>query len=267
MKFTDTHAHLDSFENSGEISEILRRARAAGVERIIACSTNPSNWRVYEKLARENPDNVFWQAGIHPSDISPEDDLSLDALSTYFIDAGKAGAPVAIGEIGLDFYRLPSDRAEIEKIRARQIEIFSRQLGIAADLNLKVCVHARESLPECVGEIEKSGLNFENVVFHCYSGTAQQLRELNLRGARASFTGIITYKNSDEMRKAMLAQGLGMLMLETDCPYLAPAPFRGKPCEPSMLVKTAECAAELFGTSVDEIASRTEENVRGFFGI
>lgn len=266
MKLIDTHAHLDSFQKEGKLAEVLANAKENNVERIIACSTTPSDWILYSEMSAQNQ-NIFWQAGIHPTEIAENDDIALDALSSLFIENKKHSAPVAIGEIGLDFYRLPNDEEEAEKIKKRQREIFGRQLRIAADFNLKVCVHARESLDACVEEIEKSRLNFANVVFHCYSGSAKQLLELNERGARASFTGIITYKNADEMRKAMLAQGLETVMLETDCPYLAPVPYRGQVCEPAMLSKTCEAAAEIFGVDKEYLADASTNSAESFFAL
>lgn len=266
MKLIDTHTHLDSFQKEGKLAEVLANAKENNVERIIACSTTPSDWILYSEMSAQNQ-NIFWQAGIHPTEIAENDDIALDALSSLFIENKKHSAPVAIGEIGLDFYRLPNDEEESEKIKKRQREIFGRQLRIAADLNLKVCVHARESLDACVEEIEKSRLNFANVVFHCYSGSAKQLLELNERGARASFTGIITYKNAAEMRKAMLAQGLETVMLETDCPYLAPVPYRGQVCEPAMLSKTCEAAAEIFGVDKEYLADASTNSAESFFAL
>ena len=262
MKLTDTHAHLDKFANDGTLADVLARARAAGVERIITCATTPHEWKLYREIASENA-GVFWQAGIHPTEIADGADTALDALPALFLD--DPFAPVAIGEIGLDYHFLPDDRAEAEKAKSRQREIFARQLRIAADLGKKVCVHARDSLADCIAEIERAKLDFSNVVFHCFAGTPQRLRELNERGARGSFTGIITYKSAGEMREAMLAQGLEKLMLETDCPYLAPAPHRGKTCEPWMVSETAKAAAELFGVSAECLAEQTEQNIREFF--
>ncbi len=264
MKLTDTHAHLEGFERRGELEGVLSRARGAGIERIVACSTSPGDWAAYSKIS-ERHSEISWMAGIHPTDITDSSDDALDALPSLFISGGKSD-PIGIGEIGLDYYRLPADPEEAENIKTRQRRIFSRQLRIAADLGLKVCVHARNALEDCIAEMEKARFNFSNAVFHCFSGTPLQVAELNRLGARASFTGIITYKNAGQMRGSMLKQGLGYLMLETDCPYLAPVPYRGKACEPFMLSQTAKAAAEIFGVSEDYIARATSQNARDFFG-
>ena len=262
----DTHAHLDHFISDNTIADVISRAKNIGLERIITCSTCPEDWTIYANLAKDFPE-VSWQAGIHPTEIKDSDDLALDALSSLFIQSNNTPTPVAIGEIGLDFYWLPKDPEEAEKIKARQLEIFTRQLNIASDLNTKVCVHARNAVRETINTIEVSNLPFSNVVFHCFSGTKEEIIELNERGARASFTGIITYKNAEEMRQAMLTQPLELLMFETDCPYLAPTPHRGKKCEPSMLPITIETASQIFQKPVDYIKEISTQNAKNFFGI
>ncbi len=266
MRLIDTHAHLDKFINDGSVEEIISRATTVGVEKIVACSTSPEEWALYARAARRFPE-IAWQAGIHPSEIKDTDDIALDGLSSLFIPSSDTPIPVAIGEIGLDFYRLPKDEREAEKIKTRQLEIFLRQLNIAADLDTKVCVHARSAVRESIDAIEKSNLDFSNVVFHCFAGTPNELIELNERGARASFTGIITYKNADEMRKAMKAQPLNMLMFETDCPYLAPTPKRGQICEPAMLTLTVTEAAKILDLDANYLADLTAENAKEFFSI
>lgn len=267
MKFVDTHAHLDCFVENGNIDEILKNANNHNVEHIITCSTTPSDWIIYEDLAKKHPNKIYWQIGIHPTEIGDDADLALDALSTYFIDTSTPQAPVAIGEIGLDFYRLPDDQSQAKKIIDRQYQIFRRQLNVAVDFDLKVCIHARNAVSECITEIKNSGLNFENVVFHCFSGTLDELKELNDLGGRASFTGILTYKNAQDMRDNMLQQGLDKIMFETDCPYLSPTPHRGKTCEPYMVAITAEYAAQLFGISKEDIAKISTKNAQDFFNI
>ncbi len=263
LKLVDTHAHLDAFIKNGSVEEVLNRARLAGVERIICCSTKPDDWRSYLELVRKYPDIISWQVGVHPSDVEENSIDSLDALSSYFIGDF---APVAVGEVGMDFYWLPKDPEEIEKVKIQQEAVFRRQLNFARDLDVPICVHARNAFRECIDIMRDERVDFSKVVFHCFSGTVDEVKELNSLGGRASFTGIITYKSADEMREAMLAQGLDYLMLETDCPYLAPVPLRGSKCEPAMLVHTAKMAADVFACDVEKIAEITTRNAREFFG-
>lgn len=265
MKFIDTHAHLDGFGRAGRLAEVVGRARGAGVGKIVACSTNPDEWLFYESVAREFAGSVYWQIGIHPGEISDNCEIALDSIGSFF---ASDRPPVAIGEIGLDYFRAPSDPEEFEALRARQIKIFSRQLELSNSFgDAKICVHARESVGDCVAQIAAAGVDFSRAVFHCYAGTAEELEEINALGARASFTGIITYKSAAQMRKAMLAQGIGRLMLETDSPYLAPVPLRGGENEPANIPLVARAAAEIFGVSEEYLADAVYENSRDFFGI
>ena len=265
MKYADTHAHLDTFANRGELEKIVERARLAGVEKIVACSTKSDEWLLYERAAADFPGEVYWQIGIHPGEISENCEIALDSLGAFF---SSERPPVAIGEIGLDYYRPPADAEEFEAMKARQAEIFARQLELSNSFpDAKICVHARESLSDCVRLISEAGVDFSRVVFHCYSGTAKEIFEINELGGRGSFTGIITYKNAGQMREAMRAQGIGKLMLETDCPYLAPVPLRGSVNEPSNIPVILRAAAEIFGVDEKYIADAAYENSVEFFGL
>lgn len=265
MKFADTHAHLDVFVKNSTLQTVIERAVEAGVDKIITCSTNSDEWILYESLAKEFSGNIFWQIGIHPSEIKDGDDIALDAIGAFFTSENP---PVAIGEIGMDFYHKPADLDEFERIKIRQKEIFLRQLEISkAFENTKICVHARDCVRECISAIEEAGIDFSRVVLHCFSGSKKEICEINERGARASFTGIITYKNADEMRECMLAQGLDKLMFETDCPYLAPAPLRGKTNEPANIPLIAKAAATIFDIPQEKIAQIAYENSCNFFGL
>lgn len=151
MKYADTHAHLDTFANRGELEKIVERARLAGVEKIVGCSTKSDEWLLYERAAADFPGEVYWQIGIHPGEISENCEIALDSLGAFF---ASERPPVAIGEIGLDYYRLPADAEEFEAMKARQAEIFARQLELSNSFpDAKICVHARESLSDCVRHI------------------------------------------------------------------------------------------------------------------
>lgn len=262
----DTHAHLDYFFKRGRIGEIIENARNAGVERIITCSAQVSDWEVYASLAEEHPDIISWQAGLHPTELDGDSETCIQALASNFISKIP---PVAVGEIGLDFYRMPESLSEEEKEKyiSRQTLVFKKQLEIASDLGVPVCVHARSSFRECIDAIKSVNFDFSKTVFHCFSGTPENLEELNSLGGRASFTGIITYKNAGEMRDAMLRQGLEKLMFETDCPYLAPHPMRGGENQPANIKIIAEFAAECFGISFEKIREISTANALDFFGI
>lgn len=264
MEFIDTHAHLDAFQTAGELESAIKRAKDASVTRIITCSARKCDWQNFSKIAREHKGCVFWQMGIHPTEIEDGDEEFLESAKDFL---KSDMPPVSIGEIGLDFYKFEGSREEFEKMKTRQERFFKAQLEIAKNAGLPVCVHARSAVEEAIKIIDESRFDWGKVVFHCFSGTASQLEMLNSRGGRASFTGIITYKNAEQMRESMLAQGLSKIMFETDCPYLAPVPMRGKPNEPSYIPFIARKSAELFGISIEEIAEISTKNAREFFGI
>jgi TatD DNase family protein len=184
-------------------------------------------------------------------------------LEAFF--TGDAPRPVGLGEIGLDRFHLPAEAAEAERIFARQRAAFAAGLGIARRVGAPVVVHSRGAFRECVEMIDGSGVDWSRVVFHCFSEGAEEMNALTRRGGRGSFTGVITYKNAEGVRAAAMAQGLARLMVETDAPYLAPAPHRGKPNEPAYLRHTAEYCASLFGVSYDALAAVTTRNAAEFF--
>lgn len=260
----DCHCHLDSFFKNGTLAEILSRAESAGVRRFIAAGTNPEDCAVYRELAAAFPDKIFFAAGLHPTEAGENFEEQLAAVEKFFETNPR---PIAVGEIGLDNHWLPENPDEAARLRARRLEVFSRQLAWAKTLALPVVVHARDAFREAVEAIDASGVDWRRVDFHCFSEDAAEIRELNARGARASFTGTLTYKNAESTRRAAAAQGLSRLMLETDCPYLAPRTHRGQRNEPAFLRETAEFAAEFFGVAFAELERTTEENTREFFKI
>lgn len=260
----DSHCHPDTFFRSGELDAVLARAEAAGVGRFVCAGTDASDWPIYRDLAAAFPRRIFHAVGLHPGNVGDDFEAQLAALPAFFRDVP---APVAVGEIGLDEHYMPKDAAEAERVRRAQLEVFERQLALAKTLGLPVIVHARDAFAATVAAIDRSGVDWRKVVFHCFAEDADAVRELNARGGRASFTGTITYKSASRVREAALAQGLDKLMLETDCPYLAPCEHRGRRNEPAFLRRTAEFVAELFGVPVEEIEARTTENARAFFSL
>lgn len=260
----DCHCHLDTFVRSGEINEIVSRAESAGVTRLITAGTHLEDWEIYRELAETFPQKIFYTAGLHPTEVGNDFENQLSALEPFF---EKNPRPVAVGEIGLDRHWLPADPEEARRIFDRQKVAFAYQLGLAKRVALPVVVHARDAFRETVELIDGSGVDWRRVDFHCFAEDEAQIREINLRGGRASFTGTLTYKNAENVRRAALEQGLSRLMLETDCPYLAPAKLRGKRNEPAYMRLTAEFAAELFGVPAEEIFKKTDANTCEFFGI
>jgi len=261
----DSHTHLETFHRKGVLDEVLERAKAAGVEHVVTVGTNSEDWGLYQQLAKDYRGTVFYTVGIHPSGMGDDWREQLAEIEGYF--SQSENRPVAVGEIGLDRFHLSEDpeRAEMEMVR--QKEAFRAQLAIAGNLKMPVVVHSRGAFDECVEIVDESDVSWERVVFHCFTEGAAEIRKLNERGGRGSFTGILTYKKADEVREAALAQGLARFMIETDAPYLAPVPYRGKSNEPAYLRATAELAAELFEVSLEELAERMAETTRRFYAL
>ncbi len=266
MTLLDTHTHLESFAQRGDLPAALARAAEAGVAEMIAIGTSSEDWPLYRNLAQEYAGRVHYTVGLHPCAVEAGWEKELAQIEGFWGDAGVK--PVALGECGLDRFHLPKDDpARAAEIFAWQRAAFNAQLGIARRLACPLVVHSRGAFQECVEMIDESGVAWERVVFHCFTEGVAEMTELMRRGGYGSFTGVLTYKSAENVRAAALAQGLGRFMLETDAPYLTPMPHRGKPNEPAFLRHTAEFAAGVFGVNVTEIAEASTRKARAFFGI
>ena len=278
MGLIDTHTHLDSFARRGDLPAILTRAREAGLEAMVTIGTDTDDWALYRGLAREYPGVVHYSVGLHPCSVGEDWAGRVAQLEGFWGRAASPFAaaartesapyPVALGEIGLDRFHLPKDApAEAERIFGWQQAAFIEQLALAKRLGCPVVIHSRGAFKECVGMIDTSGVDWRKVVFHCFTEGPLEMAELTGRGGYGSFTGVITYKNAENVRAAALAQGLDRLMIETDAPYLTPMPHRGKPNEPAYLRHTAEFTAGVFGVSHERLAEETTSNAKRFYSI
>ena len=255
----DTHAHLDYSDYDPDRAEVLARAREAGVTGAISIGTRlETSLRAWE-LTRAFP-GVWAAVGIHPCDVGPDSLSHLGALQEL------AGRPrvAAVGEIGLDYHRLPEDAAEAGRIKALQAEVFRAQLRLAAETGHNVVIHQRDSWDD-TGAILAEFTGKVRGVFHCFGGTTAQAEELFALGHLVSFTGIVTFKNAPVVQQTVRAVPLDKFMVETDCPYLAPVPHRGKRCEPAHTRLVAERIADLRGIPLAEVAAATTATARKFF--
>jgi TatD DNase family protein len=264
MSWFDSHCHLNGFLEKGILEEVMDRASQNEVSKMTAVGTIPEDWIVYRTLAREYPDRLYYSAGLHPSYVDLDWAQQVSELSKFWESLPK---PVAVGEIGLDYFRLPKDPDDALAVKEHQRSAFSYQLSFAKDRSLPVIVHSRNAFEDCLALIDKSGINWQKVLFHCFSEGVAQVEQLMERGARASFTGILTFGKNHNLREAALRQGLENLMLETDSPYLAPEPRRGKVNEPAFLCYLGQFAAKLFEVPEDVLAERTFESTCDFYGI
>lgn len=261
----DTHTHLDSFSRKGILEATLATAKAAGLTRLITVGTSFEDWDSYAETVQRNPGFVDFTVGIHPCSVESDWEGQAVKIAEYFTKDPK---PVALGEIGLDRFHLPKDDAVLaEEILAYQKAAFAYQLKIAKELDCPIVVHSRGAFEESVELIDASGVDWAKVVFHCFSEGPGEMQQLIDRGGYGSFTGVITFKNAESVREAALLQGLDRLMIETDAPYLAPMPHRGKRNEPAFLAHTAIFCANLFGVSQDDFSKKVAETSRAFYGL
>ena len=257
INFVDTHCHLDDDQFSDDRIEVIERARSAGVTRIInfggdfKTSNNAINLTEHEGL--------FAGVGIHPEEI--DDFLNTDHAADKIAELAQKNKVVSIGEIGLDYHwEKDSDRRELQQ------KIFIQQLDIARQLNLPVCIHEREAHFDAI-EILKS--NAKNIcgVFHCFSGSLEMSKEVLKLGFLIGVDGPLTFKNSAKLPEIIKATPLEMILIETDSPYLAPTPYRGKRNEPAFVVEVAKKIAELRNESLEKIAEVTTRNAENLYKI
>lgn len=255
----DTHAHLDYTDFDADRAEVIARATEAGVTEIISIGTRIDSSARAVELA-ENFPTIWATVGIHPGEVDSAPDDAVAQLRTLT----QSSRVVALGEIGLDYHHLPEDPAEVTANKQRQAVLFHQQLELAEELGLNAVIHQRDSwddtlhiLAEFTGRVRG--------VFHCFGGTLEQAQEVIAMGHLVSFTGIVTFKNAKQVQETARQIDPRHFMVETDCPYLAPAPDRGKRCEPAHTRRVAEYLAELRGVSLSTLAGRTTETARGFF--
>lgn len=260
----DSHCHLEKYTHAGVLDEIINTAKEVGVGRMIAVGTDFADWRIYHDLASRYRGQIYYAVGIHPCHVDDSWTSQMQVIAPFFAEEVR---PVAIGEIGLDYFHLPSELKERAETIERQKIAFRSQLTLALQFDAPIIVHSRSSFEDCVKIIDESGVDWEKVVFHCFVEGVEQIRILKERGGRASFTGIITYKNGETVRQAALEQGLERIMIETDAPYLAPIPHRGKENRPAYVRCVAEYCAELFGVELEVFAKTVTKNTEEFFGL
>ncbi|MCB1229457.1 MAG: TatD family hydrolase [Verrucomicrobiae bacterium] len=258
----DTHAHLAShaFEAEGELDAIIARASEAGVTRIISIGSELEDSARNVQIAAAH-EGVFATVGVHPTSVH---EVTQEGWVEDLRGLTQLPKVQAIGEIGLDFYHPPQDGSPEDVWRARQDRFFRAQLDLAVELDLPVVIHQRESA-EAVGEVLKDYIGKVTAVFHCFNGTPDQARVILDQGHYLSFTGIVTFKSAADVQASARFVPEDRLMVETDSPYLAPVPFRGKRCEPAYTRNTAEFIAELRGIPSETLAQITTSNAERFF--
>ena len=264
MEWIDSHCHLDGYLKQGQLDVILERAQAARVTQMIAIGTEPEDWEINRNLAEQYFGRIAYTVGLHPCYVTGEWQSQIQSLEAHFHEGFK---PVALGEIGLDYFHLPKDLEAAQELKKCQQFAFEHQLALARHLDCPIVIHSRNAFDATIHTIDASGVDWKKVVVHCYSYSAEQIKLINQRGGRASFTGIVTYKNAPKVQKAVLEQGVDVLMIETDSPYLAPEPHRGKKNEPAYVAEIGLKCAQILEQDLTSFAQKLAENTRAFFGL
>ena len=285
MTIVETHAHLDYPDFAPDFDDVLRRATEAGVTRIITIGTSIESSRRAIALA-EKYSNIFAVIGVHPTSKEP---IENDDVTTPLRELAQNPRVVAIGETGLDYHSLPSILAAKDKkvqvfanalqgeteeqidasiedgaCKGKQAMLFEQQLDLAVELGLNVVIHQRDAWRDTL-ELMQPYVGKLRGVFHCFGGTIEEAKEVIELGHLVSFTGIVTFKNGVSVRQVAAQIPLDKFMVETDCPYLAPVPFRGKRAEPAHTRIVAESIAAARSIPLDVLAQATSATATEFF--
>lgn len=254
----DTHCHLDDPRLFEELDAVLDRASEAGVRRItaIGCASDTASLMSAVEIARKHPDRISATVGVHPHDAKHLDDALCDAVR----EAGADPSVVAIGETGLDFHYDHSPRATQE-------EAFRRQIAIAKELGKPLVIHTRSAPKQTLQILREEQAKDVGGIIHCFSEDAPFAAAALDLGFVSSFSGIVTFKKAIAVQEAALKQPVDALLIETDAPYLAPMPRRGKLNEPAYVAYTAARIAELRGMDPEALAQATYENALRIFRI
>jgi TatD DNase family protein len=255
--FIDSHTHLDVPQYDADRDQVIRRARQTGVELFLEiCGSDIARGSldIGMKLAEDHP-FIYAALGVHPHEAS----LYNEDLEHQLIEMSKHAKVIGWGEIGLDYYYDNSPR-DIQR------RVFRRQLEVAHARRLPVIIHTRDAEDDTIEILREGGTNTGGVI-HCFTGTHKLADAALELGFYISFSGVLTFKNAEELRQVARSVPLNKLLIETDCPFLAPVPNRGKRNEPAFIKETAAKLAEIKETSIEEIAHFTSDNFRSLFGL
>ncbi len=264
--FIDSHCHIDGEQFDSDRDEVVQRARAAGVAAMLNIGTGDPRSDDFRRAVAvaEKYENVYAAVGVHPHDAKLYD----DAAEEHLVDLAKSEKVIAWGEIGLDYYYDHSPR-DVQRV------VFRRQIRTARALGLPVIIHSRdadEETTEILTEECKQEAHADVDVgvpplgiMHCFGGTPGMAEALMKIGFLISFAGNVTFKKAENLRDAARAVPLDKLLIETDCPFLTPVPFRGKRNEPSFVVHTAKFLADFYNVGIETLAEQTTGNFLEFF--
>jgi TatD DNase family protein len=255
MIIIDTHSHIYLPEFDQDREAIIERADKAGIIRILMPAIDSTTHEYMLQVEKHFEGKCIAMMGLHPCSVMEKYDVELDIIEQQL----SKKKFVAIGETGLDFYWDVS-------FKAQQYEVFQRQIGWALQYDIPVVIHSRNSIDECIEMIQKNQNGRLKGVFHCFSGSLEQAKKIMELGFYLGIGGVITFKNSG-LDAVMKEAGLSNVILETDAPYLSPAPHRGKRNEPSYLSYVVDKLASVMTASVEDIAKITTANAQKLFSI
>ena len=259
----DTHAHLDGEEFREDLPDVIRRAREAGVEKIFVPAIDLPTSQQIPQLCGQHPGYLYAMAGLHPEEVRADWREVLEQIKTV-LDLPKAGngdGVLAIGEVGLDFYW----SREFEQ---EQLEAFEEQVRWSVETRLPLMIHCRKAQNEMVKILRRYERDLPGGVFHCFTGNQIEARELlTFDRFVLGIGGVLTFKKSHLPEDLPAAVPLERIVLETDCPYMAPVPHRGQRNEPAFVALVLQRLAEAYGLPADEVERQTNENVRRVFGV
>jgi TatD DNase family protein len=259
-QFIDSHCHIDGHEYDADRDEVIARAHDAGVATMLNVGTGDPHSGVFERAVAlaENHETIYAALGVHPHDAKLFDDQAEKRLSDLVAQSQRV---IAWGEIGLDYHYDHSPR-EVQR------QVFRQQLRIARALELPVIIHSREADDDTIEILRDELAGYDRAgVMHCFGGSLTLAQGAIELGFYVSFAGNLTFKNADDLRAIARQLPLERLMVETDCPYLTPVPYRGKRNEPARVVETARQLAGLHQKDVDEMGRITTENFTRLFGV
>jgi len=259
-QFIDSHCHIDGPEYDADLEDVIARALDAGVTTMLDVGTGDPQSGAFERAVElaEKHLEVFAAVGVHPHDAKLFDDAAETRLVNLVTQSRRV---VAWGEIGLDYHYDHSPR-EVQR------DVFSRQLRIARSLNLPVVIHSREADDDTINILRDELSGYARAgVLHCFGGSLEMARDAIDLGFCISFAGNLTFKKAGDLRDIARQLPLDRLLIETDCPYLTPVPFRGKRNEPARVLETGKCLADLHHLEVEEIGKITSENFAKLFEV
>jgi len=250
--FIDSHAHLDSLE---DLTEVLKRAREAQIEKIVGISSSLNSSLTIAEIARRD-EMIYAAVGVHPHNA---DTINNDVIAEMenLINEPKV---VALGETGLDYHYMNSDKET-------QINSLKEHIGLGKKHGLPIVIHVREADEDLIAILREEDVSPQTGVIHCFTGDYETAKQYLDLGFYISFSGIVTFKKSDKIREAAKNIPVDRMLIETDSPYLAPVPYRGKKNEPAYVRHVAETIAEVRGVPLEEIAETTCANTEKLFNL